>query len=96
MKFSRFMTIYALVSALFGLGFVIAPGPLLSLAALSGLIRDAADSPARCTIVSSLLVGEALDFLLVLIGQLRGIFNALGWPICNLASPTPETQHRIE
>ena len=102
MKFSTFMVIYAVLSAAFGLGFVLAPGQILplygvapdaalrligqlfgavliSLALLTWLARNISDTEARRAIVLALLVGEALGFILALIGQLNGVLNALGW-----------------
>ena len=104
MKFSTFMVIYALVSAVFGLGFVLMPGQLLpiygvepdaalrligqffgaallSLAILSWLVRNLSDSETRRAIILALFVGEALGFILALIGQLNGIFNVMGWSV---------------
>ena len=104
MKFSTFMVIYAVLSAAFGLGFVLAPGQilplygvapdaalrligqlfgavLLSLALLTWLARNFNDTEARRAIVLALLVGEALGFILALIGQLNGILNVLGWSV---------------
>jgi hypothetical protein len=104
MKFSTFMVIYAVVSAVFGLGFVLMPGQLLpiygvdpgaalrligqffgaallSLAILSWLVRNLSDSEIRRAIVLALLVGEAIGFVMALIGQLNGIFNVLGWSV---------------
>ena len=54
---------------------------LVSLALLAWLVRNASDSQARKAIVSALLVGETLGFILVLIGQLRGVFNSPGWSV---------------
>jgi len=104
MKFSRFMVIYAVVSAVFGLGFVLMPGQLLpiygvepnaalklvgqflgavlvSLALLTWLVRNLSASETRQAIVLALLVGETIGLILSLIGQLNGIFNALGWSV---------------
>lgn len=104
MKFSTFMVIYAIVTAVFGLGFILAPGQILpiygvapdvalrligqffgavlvSLALLTWLVRNLSDSEARRAIVLALLVGETIGFILALIGQLNGVFNALGWSV---------------
>ena len=104
MKFSTFTVIYAVVSAVFGLGFVLMPGQLLpiygvepdaalrligqffgaallSLAILSWLVRNLSDSETRRAIILALFVGEALGFILALIGQLNGIFNVMGWSV---------------
>jgi small-conductance mechanosensitive channel len=104
MKFRTFMTIYALVSILFGLGFVLVPGlvlsiygvetdlafryigqlfgaALISLAVLAWSSKDASVSEARKMSVLPLLVGEAIGFVLALIGQLNGALNVLGWSV---------------
>ena len=52
---------------------------LISLALLTWLARNISDTEARRAIVFALLVGEALGFILALIGQLNGVLNALGW-----------------
>jgi uncharacterized membrane protein len=104
MKFSTFMVIYAIVSAAFGLGFVLMPGQILpiygvepdaalrligqffgavliSLALLTWLVRNLSDSDTRRAIVLALFVGETIGFILALLGQLKGVFNALGWSV---------------
>ena len=104
MKFSTFMVIYAIVSAAFGLGFVLMPGQILpiygvepdaalrligqffgavliSLALLTWLVRNLSDSDSRRAIVLALFVGETIGFILALLGQLKGVFNALGWSV---------------
>ena len=104
MKFSTFMVIYAVVSAAFGLGFVLMPGQILpiygvepdaalrligqffgavliSLALLTWLVRNLSDSDTRRAIVLALFVGETIGFILALLGQLKGVFNALGWSV---------------
>jgi len=104
MKFNTFMVIYAVVSAVFGLGFVIMPGlilpiygvepdaslkligqlfgaVLISLALLAWLVRNLRDSETQRAVILSLLVGEALGFIVAFIGQLNGVFNALGWSV---------------
>jgi len=98
------MVIYAVVSAVFGLGFVLTPGlilpiygvepdaalrligqlfgaVLISLALLAWLVRNFRDSEIQHAVILALLVGEALGFILALIGQLNGVFNALGWSV---------------
>ena len=104
MKFSTFMVIYAVISAAFGLGFVLMPGQILpiygvepdaalrligqffgavliSLALLTWLVRNLSDSDTRRAIVLALFVGETIGFILALLGQLKGVFNALGWSV---------------
>jgi uncharacterized membrane protein len=98
------MVIYAIVSAAFGLGFVLMPGQILpiygvepdaalrligqffgavliSLALLTWLVRNLSDSDTRRAIVLALFVGETIGFILALLGQLKGVFNALGWSV---------------
>ena len=104
MKFNTFMLIYAVVSLLFGIGFVLAPGlvlsvygadadlsfryigqlfgaALISLGVLSWSVRSAGDSDVRKAVLSSLLVGEVIGFVLAVIGQLTGALNVLGWSV---------------
>jgi uncharacterized membrane protein len=104
MKFNTFMLVYAVISAVFGLGFVFIPGLLLpiygvepdaalkligqlfgavliSLALLAWLVRNLRDSETQRAVTLALLVGEALGFIVALIGQLNGVFNALGWSV---------------
>jgi hypothetical protein len=102
MKLSTMFIIYAAISAIFGLAFVIVPetslalygitlGPggiliarlfgaaLLEFALLSWLARNAGDSEARKAIILAVFIGEAVGFIVVLLGQLSGEVNALGW-----------------
>jgi hypothetical protein len=104
MKFNTFMLIYAVVSLIFGLGFVLTPGlvlsvygveadlsfryigqlfgaALISLGVLSWSVRSAGDSDVRKAVLSSLLVGEVLGFVLAVIGQITGALNVLGWSV---------------
>ena len=104
MKFNTFMIIYAIVSLLFGIGFVLAPGlvlsvygadadlsfryigqlfgaALISLGVLSWSVRSAGDSDVRKAVLSSLLVGEVIGFVLAVIGQITGALNVLGWSV---------------
>ena len=104
MKFNTFMLIYAVVSLLFGIGFVLAPGlvlsvygveadlsfryiaqlfgaALISLGVLSWSVRSAGDSDVRKAVLSSLLVGEVIGFVLAVIGQITGALNVLGWSV---------------
>jgi hypothetical protein len=94
--------IYAAISAIFGLAFVLMPeaslalygitlGPggvliarlfgaaLLEFALLSWLARNAGDSEARKAIILAVVIGEAVGFIVALLGQLSGEVNALGW-----------------
>ena len=52
---------------------------LISLAVLTWSARNAAQSAARKAIVLALFFGEAVGFLLALIGQLTNVVSALGW-----------------
>jgi hypothetical protein len=52
---------------------------LISFAVLTWSARNAAQSDARKAIVLALFVGEAVGFLLALIGQLTNVVSALGW-----------------
>ena len=104
MKFNTFMLIYAVVSLLFGIGFVLAPGlvlsvygadadlsfryigqlfgaALISLGVLSWSVRSAGDSDVRKAVLSSLLVGEVIGFVLAVIGQITGALTVLGWSV---------------
>jgi hypothetical protein len=46
---------------------------------LTWSVRNAPDSEARRAILLALLVGDAVGFIVALIGQLGGVVNALGW-----------------
>ena len=52
---------------------------LILLAVLTWSARNAPDSPARQAIVLGIFVGEAIGFVVSLMGQLEGVMNALGW-----------------
>ncbi len=52
---------------------------LLSFAVLTWSARYAADSGARRAIVLALFVGDSIGFVLSLMSQLAGTYNALGW-----------------
>ena len=54
---------------------------LISLALLAWLVRNLRDSVTQHAVTLALLVGEALGFILALIGQLNGVLNALGWSV---------------
>jgi len=51
----------------------------LGYAALSWLVRDAPDSPARRGIVLALFIAFAVGLVASVLGQLAGAVNALGW-----------------
>ena len=61
-----------LIARLFG-------AALLEFALLSWLARNAGDSEARKAIILAVFIGEAVGFIVVVLGQLSGEVNALGW-----------------
>ncbi len=102
MKLSTWLTIAAVVAAVFGLGFVLVTGPLMSIygitldkagtlvaqlfgasligfAVLNWFARNVTDRGAQQAIVLGNLAGDAVGFVMILIGQLAGVANALGW-----------------
>ena len=52
---------------------------LVSFAVLNWSARNAENSEARRAIVLALFVGNAVGFVLALIGQLGNVVNSLGW-----------------
>jgi hypothetical protein len=52
---------------------------LITFAVLAWSARNVSDSPARRAIVLAFFIGDAIGFIVALIGQLGGIVNALGW-----------------
>lgn len=102
MKLSNLLVVAAALGAVFGVGFVVASGPLLaiygitldpagtlvaqlfgaaliSLAVLNWLARNLTDPEARRAVVLGNLAGDVVGFVVILIGQVAGIANALGW-----------------
>ena len=102
MRLSSLLVVAAIVGAAFGVAFVVASGPLLSvygitldkagtlvaqlfgalligLAVLNWFARNVTDPEARQAVVYGNLVGDAIGFVVILIGQLAGIANAVGW-----------------
>ena len=102
MRLKTLLVINAVVSAVYGLGFVLVPGQVVSLygveesaalmytgqlfgaaliafAVLTWSARNAVESEARRAIVLALLIGDAVGFIVALIGQLGEVVNALGW-----------------
>ena len=96
------MVINAVITAVYGLAFVIIPERLLLLygnpvdapmkyigqlfgatliafAVLSWSARNSSDSEARKAIVLALFIGDAIGFIVALIGQFNAVVNALGW-----------------
>ena len=61
-----------LVAQLFG-------AALIGFAVLNWFARDVTDPTGRQAVVMSNLVGDAVGFVVILLGQLSGIANALGW-----------------
>jgi hypothetical protein len=102
MKLSNLLVVAAVIGAAFGVAFVVATGPLLSvygitldkagtlvaqlfgalligLAVLNWFARNVTDPEARQAVVYGNLVGDVIGFVVILIGQLAGIANAVGW-----------------
>lgn len=52
---------------------------LIAFAVLTWSARKAPDSEARKAILLALFIGDGIGFVVALIGQLRGVMNALGW-----------------
>jgi hypothetical protein len=92
----------AVVTAVFGVAFVVASGPLLAIygvtldkagtlvaqlfgalligfAVLNWYARNVTDPEARQAVVLGNLAGDVVGFVVILIGQLAGITNAIGW-----------------
>ena len=102
MRLSTLLVIAAVIGAVFGIGFVVASGPLLSiygitldkagtlvaqlfggalisLAVINWFARNVTDPEARQAIVFGNLAGDVVGFVVILLGQLAGIANAIGW-----------------
>ena len=101
-KLSNLLAIAAVIGAVFGVAFVVASGPLLSIygitldkagtlvaqlfgalligiATLNWFARNVTEPEARQAVVLGNLVGDVIGFVVILLGQLAGIANALGW-----------------
>jgi hypothetical protein len=52
---------------------------LIAIAGVTWLARNADDSVARKAIVLSLFVGNAIGFVVTLIGQINNVVAAVGW-----------------
>jgi hypothetical protein len=61
-----------LVAQLFG-------AALISLAVLNWLARNVTDPAARQAVVLGNLAGDVVGFVVILLGQLAGVANAIGW-----------------
>ena len=102
MKLSNLLVVSAVIAAFFGVGLVVATGPLLSIygmtvdktgtviaqlfgsllvgfAVLNWFARTVTDPEARRAVVLGNLAGDAVGFVVILLGQLSGIANTLGW-----------------
>jgi hypothetical protein len=102
MKLSNLLVVSAVISAAFGVAFLVASGPvaaiygitldkagmvvaqlfgaaLVAFAVLNWFARNVTDPDARQALVLSNLVGLVIGFVVLLIAQLGGIANALGW-----------------
>jgi hypothetical protein len=102
MRLNGLLLVAAIIGAAFGVAFVVASGPLLSvygitldkagtlvaqlfgalligLAVLNWFARNVTDPEARQAVVYGNLVGDVIGFVVILIGQLGGIANAVGW-----------------
>jgi len=102
MRLSTLLVIAAVIGAVFGIGFVVASGPLLSiygitldkagtlvaqlfggalisLAVIHWFARNVTDPEARQAVVFGNLAGDVVGFVVILLGQLAGIANAIGW-----------------
>jgi len=102
MKLSTLLVVAAVIGAVFGIAFVVATGPLLSiygitldkagtlvaqlfgslligLATLNWFARNVTDPQARQAVVFGNLAGDVVGFVVILLGQLAGIANAIGW-----------------
>jgi len=96
------LLVAAVIAGVFGVAFVVASGPLLSVygvtldkagtlvaqlfgasligvAVLNWLARNVTDPDARRAVVVANLTQDGVGFVVILIGQLAGIPNALGW-----------------
>jgi hypothetical protein len=61
-----------LVAQLFG-------GALIALAVINWFARNVTDPEARQAVVFGNLAGDVVGFVVILLGQLAGIANAVGW-----------------
>jgi hypothetical protein len=102
MKLSNLLIASAVIAAFFGIGLVVATGPLLAIygmtldktgtvvaqlfgslliafAVLNWFARNVTDPEARRAVVLGNLAGNAVGLVVILLGQLAGIANTLGW-----------------
>jgi uncharacterized membrane protein len=102
MRLNVLLLVAAVIAGVFGVAFVVASGPLLSvygvtldkagtlvaqlfgasligIAVLNWLARNVTDPDARRAVVFANLAQDVVGFVVILIGQLAGIPNTLGW-----------------
>ena len=102
MRLSNLLVVSAIIATIFGVGLVVATGPLLSIygitldkagtvvgqlfgavligfAVLNWFARDVTDPAGRNAVVLGNLAGDAVGFVVILLGQLAGVGNTLGW-----------------
>ena len=102
MKLSTLLVVAAVIGAVFGIAFVVASAPLLSiygitldkagtlvaqlfggaliaLAVINWFARNVTDPEARQAVIFGNLAGDVVGFVVILLGQLAGIANAVGW-----------------
>jgi hypothetical protein len=102
MKLGTLLMVAAVIGAVYGIAFVVATGPLLSLfgisldkagtlvaqlfggalialAVVNWFARNVTDPEARQAVVYGNLAGDVVGFVVILLGQLAGIANVLGW-----------------
>ena len=102
MSLRNLLVVDAVIGVAFGVAFLVASGPLLSVygitldkagtlvaqlfgalligfAVLNWFARNVTDPGARQAVVYGNLVGAGIGFVVILIGQLAGIANAVGW-----------------
>jgi uncharacterized membrane protein YfcA len=102
MRLSTLLVVAAVIGAVFGIAFVVASGPLLSiygitldkagtlvaqlfggaliaLAVINWFARNVTDPEARQAVIFGNLAGDVVGFVVILLGQLAGIANAVGW-----------------
>jgi hypothetical protein len=102
MKLGTLLVVAAVIGAVYGIAFVVATGPLLSLfgitldkagtlvaqlfggalialAVVNWFARNVTDPEARQAVIFGNLAGDVVGFVVILLGQLAGIANALGW-----------------
>lgn len=102
MRLSNLLVVSAVIATIFGVGLVVATGPLLSVygitldkagtvvgqlfgaellgfAVLNWFARDVTDPDGRRAVVLGNMAGAAVGFVVILLGQLAGVGNTLGW-----------------